>query len=48
MKINQIDYIKRLGRPIQGKTRPLLISFIAQRIKYIIFRQKDNLILINI
>ena len=43
ININQIDYIKRVGQANEEKVRPVLICFLALRVKNIILKNKSKL-----
>lgn len=43
ININQIDYIKRIGKPNEGKIRPILVAFLAFRIRNIILKNKKKI-----
>lgn len=43
INIEHFNFIRRIGRPSENKTRPVLISMLALRIKNVILKNKNNL-----
>lgn len=41
ISINDLDFIRRIGKPANGKTRPVVVGFIAWRMKLIIMKNKN-------